>query len=222
MTVKTRIEPLDRDVKLIIDELLSPAARSQQFAAGAKQFLDEADATNRQVLGRIPKSHTFVDGVEGSPLESVQPNGVIAREYELVIDLLVFIADELRRVSPFKSGTYQRSHTLFADGVEVPIGDTIPDAKEYVFLSDVPYARKIEGAAGRPPQSPQAPKGVYEITALKAARQYGNIAKVSFIWRSPFHPYGGTPSKHQKKHGVWSGGHEWETRVPAILVTMGR
>lgn len=220
--VRTRVEALDRDVKLIIDEALSPAGQSKQFAAAAKQFLDEADDINRQVLGRIPRSHTFVDGSETAALASVRPDGVIVREYELVIDLLVFIAEELRSISPFRSGKYQRSHTLFADGTEVRVGETIPDAKEYIFLSDVPYARKIEGTASRGPSSPMAPRGVYEITAMKANARFGNTARVRFIWRSPFHAYGAAPSRHRKRQGKWSGGHEWDTRVPAILVTTGR
>ncbi|HEX4302835.1 MAG TPA: hypothetical protein VHZ78_08575 [Rhizomicrobium sp.] len=222
MAVKTRVDPIDRDIRLIIDETLSPAGRSKQFADAARAALGEADETNRRVLGRIPPNHTFVDGVEGATLDSVRPDGVIVREYELVADLLVFIGDELRKVSPVQSGRYQASHTLFADGAEVPIGVVVPEAREYVFLSSVPYARKIEGAAGSPPESPQAPKGVYEITATKANSQFGNIARVQFGWRSPFMPYGGAPSQHKKRHGVWSGGREWETRVPAIFVTIGR
>jgi hypothetical protein len=221
VAVRTRVEPLDRDVSLLIDELLSPQAQSKQFAAAAQVFLNEADETNLQVLGRVPRNKTFVDGREGAALSSVRPDGVIVREYELVIDLLVFIADELRAVSPHRSGRYQKSHTLFADGTEVPPGAVIPDANEYVFLSDAPYARKIEGAKGRAPESPMAPRGVYQITALKANARYSNLAKIKFVWRSPFHPYGGVSSKHWGKRGAFKGGQEWETRVPAILVTLG-
>lgn len=220
--VRTRVDPIDRDVKLIIDQALSPAGQSKQFAETAQQFLDEADAVNRQVLGRIPKYRTYVDGRENAALESVKPSGVIVREYDLVIDLLVYIGMELRAVSPFRTGKYQRSHTLFADGVEIPIGVVIPDAQEYVFLSDVPYARKIEGSAKRPPISPMAPRGVYEITALKANSRFNNLARVRFAWRSPFHKYGGAPSRHRKRSGKWTGGHEWDTRVPAIVITTGR
>lgn len=220
--LRTRVEPLDRDVRLIIDQALSPAGQSRQFAELAKTFLDEADNINRQVLGRIPNYHTFVDGQENGALASVKPNGVIVREYDLVIDLLIFIAAELRAVSPVRSGKYQRSHTLFADGTEIPVGAIIPDAREYVFLSDVPYARKIEGSAKRPPISPMAPRGVYEITAVKANSRFGNMARVRFAWRSPFHSYGGAPSRHNKRAGKWTGGREWNTRVPAIVITTGR
>lgn len=222
MPISVRVDPIDRDVGLIISELLSPEARRKQIADMARQYLDEADETNRHALGQVPKSKTFVDGREGAPLDSVGPGGVIVREYDLGLGLIQFILSELRAVSPVRSGRYLKSHTVFADGEEVS-PDTIPEsAKEIVILSSVEYARKIEGQAGKKPQSPMAPKGVYEITALKAARQYGNVARIRFVWRSPVLAYGGAPSKHKKKSGTWTGGQEWQTRVPAISVTFGR
>ena len=210
MPVKINVDPIDRDVKLIIDELLSPKAQSQQLAADAKLFLDEADETNRRILGRVPASKTWVDGSEGRPLESVKPDGVIVREYELVIDLLAEIASALRAISPVRSGRYQASHTLYADGREVPVNQVIPDASEYVFLSDVVYARKIEGMPGRAPLSPQAPKGVYQITAAKY--RGNNSARVSFAWRKPYNGQFVTGHAGNKSDG----------RVPAIIVTLGR
>jgi hypothetical protein len=210
MAVQTRVEPIDRDVRLIIDETLSPAARSRQFASNAGAFILEGDEINRRVLGRVPPRKTFVDGREGAPLESVRPDGVIVAEWELVSDVLVFIADQLRAISPVRSGRYQASHTLFADGTEVPVGNGIPVANEYVFLSDTEYSIKIEGVPGRPPQSKQAPKGVYQITALKANGIYGNTAKVRFEWRKPF------------RGGLVTGkaGNKSDGRVPAIIVTI--
>jgi hypothetical protein len=221
MAGRTKIDPVDRDVALIIDEFLSPAAQSRQFAAMAAEFLKEADETNRQVLGRVPRSQTYVNGREGADLASVKVPGVVVREYELVIDLLVFIAEELRLASPVGKGPdkrpghpgfYRASHTLFADGTEVPRGAFIPDAAEYVFLSDVPYARRVEKRVM-----------VYEKTASKAKSRFGNIARVRFAWRSPVAAYGGAASRHKKgRDGKWSGGAEWSTRTPAVVVTMGR
>jgi len=227
MGIRTKIDPIDRDVKLIIDELLSPAGRSKQFAEAAQEFLDDADNTNRQVLGRIPKSHTYVDGREGAPLESVKPDGVIVREYELIVDVLVFISDILRTLSPVGRGADRRpghpgffkaSHLLFADGREVAVTESVPDASEYVFLSAAPYARRIEKRST-----------VYEMAAAKAAARFGNIAKIRFGWQSPLLTYvrGGAnrveraaqrnqPAKQSAKH------IERATRVPAVIVTIGR
>lgn len=210
MVVSARVEAFDKDISVIISEELSPAAASRAFAEFAKEQIGEADDINRQVLGRVPPRKTFVDGREGADLNSVRPDGMIVAEYELVSDALFFIAEELKKVSPVRSGRYQASHTLFADGTEVEVGNQIPQASEYVFLSAVIYARKIEGFAGRKPLSPQAPKGVYEITALKAAGIYGNQAKIRFEWRKPISGQliGGTL------------GNKSDGRVPAIVVTM--
>jgi hypothetical protein len=51
----------------------------------------------------------------------------------------------LRQHSPVLTGRYRASHVLFADGVAVdPEKATDTAANEWVFISTVPYARKIE------------------------------------------------------------------------------
>lgn len=228
MGVRTKVDAVDRDVKLIIDELLSPAGRSRQFADAAQEMLDDADNTNRQVLGRVPRNKTWVDGREGTALETVKPSGgIIVREYELIFDVLVFISDILKKMSPVGRGPdkrpghpgfYRASHLLFADGQEVPLSASVPEASQYVFLSAAPYARRIEKRST-----------VYEMAAAKAAARFGNIAKVRFGWQSPLLSYvrGGAnraeraaqrnqPAKQSAKH------IERATRVPAIIVTIGR
>jgi hypothetical protein len=232
MAVKVRIDPVDRDVKLLVDELLSPAARSRLFAEGAQQMLDEADQVNRSVLGRIPRSQTYVDGHEGAALASVKPSGgVIVREYELVIDVLVFILDMLRTISPIGRGPdkraghpgfYKASHALFADTVEVPLNGVIPEAREYLFISDAPYTRRVEKR-----------HTIYEMTAAKAAQRFGNIAKVTFTYRGLV---GGMalaksgPIVRKRESGRWKGrfakmgGSQAQNvasvRFPAIVVTI--
>jgi hypothetical protein len=44
----TRVEPIDRDVALIIREDLSPAAQSRMLAETAGEMIAEGDETNRQ------------------------------------------------------------------------------------------------------------------------------------------------------------------------------
>ena len=67
--VRSRIDALDRDVSLIIDEELSPAAQSRQVAAMARQLRDEAAATNRALTGQEPTWSTSVDGRTGATEE---------------------------------------------------------------------------------------------------------------------------------------------------------
>ncbi|MBN9022171.1 MAG: hypothetical protein J0H08_08780 [Rhizobiales bacterium] len=234
--VSTRVEPLDRDLAVIVDEELSPAAQTRALAAFARETLLEAQTTNRQALGRVPPHHTFVDGVEGASVDRVRPEGTIVYEFELVGDVLMFIFAELERVSPVLTGRYRGSHTLFADGIEVPIAgnsQVIPPAKEYVFVSTLPYSRKIEGSSrgkGRKPLSRQAPRGVYEITAVKAKARFGNVASVRFSFRAPIGgavmPYvpvgrggrktGPKPGKAQRS----AANMERASRYPAIVVTL--
>lgn len=212
--VSTKVEPIDRDVGVLIGELLSPAARSRTLAEFARGALGEADEQNRSVLGRVPPSATFVDGSQGAQLEAVRPDGVIVREYELVGGVLVWIGAQLEAHSPIgrgrdpHPGLYKRSHTLFADGVEVPAGGVVPPAEEYVFLDLTPYARKIEGAGARPPSSAQAPEGVYNMVADLARSRFGNLARIDFTFRAPLGSalLGG------------SAGNRSDGRVPAIVV----
>lgn len=179
MTVQTRIEPIDRDIALMLSEELSPQGQSKVFAEFAGEQIEDAKQTNRQILGRMPRYTVAVDGRAGAPLETVKPDGVISAEFELFDDVLVWIAGQLETHSPRLSGRYAKSHTIFADGVEVDVGAKIPDAQEFVFISTLPYARKIERG-----ESSQAPDGVYQVVATLAQRRFGNIAKVTFSYRT--------------------------------------
>jgi hypothetical protein len=214
MPVTVRVEPIDRDVRLIIDETLSPAARSKMFAADALAFIQEGDEINRRVLGRVPPRKVYVDGREGAPLDSVRPDGVIVAEWEILSDLIVWIGEQLVANSPRLSGRYAASHVLFADGEEVPIGEEVPAADEYVFLNIQPYARKIEGDGTRSPESRQAPEGVYRLVAALAQREArfrgaGNV-RVTFSFRTAVGPsiIGGRR------------GNRSQARNPAIIVTV--
>jgi hypothetical protein len=204
-----KIESIDRDIALIFAQDLSPEAISLQFAELAQEALDETDAINESVIGRKPTSQTFVDGREGAPLSSVKPTGVIVREYQLVPDAIATIGDMLRAISPRLTGRYQASHTLFADGVEVPKGDPVPIAERYVFVSTVPYARKLEKLFQ-----------VYGKIAREASR-FGNQVKVRLGFESV---RGGdvlvwarsSRMKHRRRSNV----EDWFTRQPAIIVTV--
>lgn len=187
MAIVTKVEPIDKDIAVIISETLSPAAQSAQIASGARAALKEGEEINRMVLGRIPPHKTFVDGSEGGSEDRVAPEGVIVYEFQLLGDIFNFIADQLKLRAPVGSGKdqhpglYKSSFTFFADFTEVDVGGTIPaNADEYIFLSTVPYSRKIEQG-----QSKQAPDGVFQAVAALAQSRFGNQARVSFVYRSP-------------------------------------
>lgn len=225
MAVKTRIDAFDRDIALIIERDLSPKGQSAALANFANQELARGQARNRSALGFVPPHRTFVDQSEGAPVESVKPNSTVVFEFELLETALAVIGEMLVKASPVKSGRFQRSHLLFADGVEVEPGRIPPNAEEYAFLSSVPYARKLERGL-----SPQAPDGVWHATAVLAARRYGNIARIRFGFRSlPAGAIGAwsqTASARALAKNIRGGREslhtEWLTRQPAIIVSPGR
>lgn len=180
MVLKTNVQLIDHDINLIIEEELSPEARSAVLASFAQDSIKEAQETNRNILGRVPATRIVVDGSEGAPISSVKPDGVVFAEFELIQDVLEYIASQLQAHSPVLTGRYEKSHTLFADGEEVPPGTVIPLADEYVFINSQPYARKIERGL-----SSQSPEGVYQVVAVLAQRRFGNnIARITYTFRT--------------------------------------
>lgn len=228
MAVRTRVESIARDVEVALSEELSPQAQSRALAQFAREQIDEAKQTNRAALGRVPRYVVAVDGRAGGLLDEVRPDGVIVAEFEVLNDALAWIGEQLLHHSPVRSGRYQASHTLLADGVEIEWGATIPAAEEYVFINTQPYARKIE--AGR---SSQAPDGVYQAVATLAARRFGNIAKITFGYRVPLFGavHGWANSASAARHAARNRRHagatsssraEWLRRQPAIIVRTPR
>jgi hypothetical protein len=222
MAVRTRVEPIAETINLWLDQTLSPRAQSQAFANFARAKIDAGDEANRRVLGRIPPRTVTVDGSRGASLEAVRPQGgSIIAEWELISDVLVWIGEALRDRSPHVSGDYQRAHTLFADGVEIPIGGQAPIAEEYVFLNPLPYARKIEIGKTRSGRDfvLQVPNRIYERTAADAASRFGNLAKIKFTYRAPFDRrlLAYVPARASNRPAA---AHEKSLRVPAIVVTL--
>jgi hypothetical protein len=174
-----RVQPIVQDVDLMMREDIGPKAGSALLAAFALETIEDAKQQNKQALGVVPPYDVYVDGNEGAPLTSVKPDGVIRAEFHLFGEVLAWIATQLQTHSPVLTGRYARSHELFADGVQTDDPNNPPPADEYVFLNIQPYARKIERG-----KSSQAPDGVYQAVATLAQRRFGNIAKITFSYRT--------------------------------------
>ncbi len=174
-----RLAAFSRELQVMVDKTLSPKARSGLIADAARQALAEAQAQNRAALGRVPEHDTFVDGRRAAPLESVNPDrGTIVFDFQISFDLFEYIGRMLVMNSPVLTGKYQRSHRLYADGMEVDAYNPGMAADEWVFTTSAPYARRIEAGS-----SDQAPAGVYEAVAALAAKRYGNVAAIKFSYR---------------------------------------
>lgn len=226
MAVRTRIEAIDRDIAVFLDEDLSPEAQGRLFAEAAREARDEALRTNRAALGRETAYTTFVDGRVGASEDAAKLPGTIAYEFDVGTDMLAEIGDLLVKASPARSGRYARSFKIFVDGAEKPTGAPLPeDAEEVLFLNVQPYARKIERG-----QSDQAPDGVFQAVAAIAMSRFGNFASVKFTYRSLQESgvvsYIPAPRVRGSKGRFVSGPRseartrERETRTPALLIRL--
>ncbi len=181
----TRIEPIRRDITLMVNRALSKENQQKMFVAAARRILAEADAKNLAALGLAVGHETFVDGARSESIDQARAN--IVRAYELLPLALTAIGALLWRYSPFRRGTFRASHILYADGAEIGRvsgnGWQAPDiderVRELVFVSSVIYARPLE--RGR---SKQAPGGVSQVVAALARQQFSRFAKISFTYRA--------------------------------------
>lgn len=186
MGLDVKFQPMDRSVVFDLAGLLDPKEQSAALAEYARQEIAEVERQNEAAIGRPVTHETVVDGVHDAPLERVKPDGVIVAIFDLGSDLISFVFDQVKAHAPVLTGKFRRSIILFADGVPYDsAADVPPDADEIVITSNAPYARKLEGLAGKKHMSHQAPNGVFEAVAAVAKSRYGNQAKITFTMRSP-------------------------------------
>jgi hypothetical protein len=234
VSIRIKLDPIDRDLAVILEETMGPKARSHALAEFAREARDEAVARNTAALGKPPRYTTHVDGRLGASLESVRPDGVIVFEFELVLELLEWLGEQLVLHSPIGQaddprpghpGLYANSHGFYADDVLLAPGTPVPPAREYAFVNSVPYARKIERGL-----SDQAPAGVYQVVANEANKRFGNVARIRFTFRAPKHgdieAWARTTSMvRMRRRGpsrmTASQRDEWLRRQPAIVVFTG-
>ena len=181
--ITATIEGGDLDIAALLEEDLSPAALSVELAAFAREQLADAEKVNADALGFKPQHTVAVDGVAGASEDRVRPDGVIVYTFDLMPDVFGWIATELETVAPVLSGRFRRSFAFFVDGVLTDVTGEIPEGREFVLQSSVAYAGKIEGKH-KPPESRQAPNGVFEAVAALARMRYPQL-DISFSYRAP-------------------------------------
>lgn len=174
------------DVRALFNETAvgSDAQASKLFADFAREQIAVADALNEKAAGRPVPYETFVDGRPSENLRSVRPNGVIVAEWELASDLVAWIYTALREKAPVLTGEYQKSITIFADGVAVSSPEQAAGAEEVVIMSTVPYARKLEGIPTPKYMSSRAPEGVFKAVYALARKRFSNQARIIYTFRS--------------------------------------
>ncbi|WP_052435646.1 hypothetical protein [Bradyrhizobium japonicum] len=177
------IDPIDLDFQALIDEDLSPKAQSRALAGFARDQLTDAEKINAQALGFTPQHHVRVDGADGVSEDQVRPDGEIVYTFDLHSDVLTWIMEQLGQFAPVLSGRFRHSFELFVDGVLADLAGEMPEGREFVFLSSVPYAGKIEGEH-KAPESSQAPDGVFEAVAALARLRFPQV-DIAFAYIAP-------------------------------------
>lgn len=183
--IEAKVQPIGRDLDVAINSWLGPEARAEILADNARSILSETDQKNAEALGQAVLSETIVDGVRTDDIDRVKADGVIVRTYDLMPLILGQIGELLWKHSPVRSGEYQRSHRLLADGdeiAEVRQGWAVPTlpkgVKEFAFIPTVEYARPLERGSSK-----QAPDGVYQVVAALGKQSFSKFAKISFGYR---------------------------------------
>lgn len=227
MAVVAKVETISRDIEAIVRDDLSPAAQSKAFARLARMQRDEAIVHNEAVLGREVTYETAVNGRLGASEDTVTLPGVISYEFEVGTNIVAEVVALLKQHAPVRSGRYQKSISVFADGIEVDEDAVPPAFEEVIILSMVAYARKIE--RGR---SKQAPNGVFQVAAEMMNRKYSRVAQIKFSYGAPLGAVGshlenwaGRAKQTRKRYA--KGGNkaefargEWNRRQPAIRIRL--
>lgn len=180
-----RIGAVAWSAEVMVRESMDPKLAGQKIAQFHRGQVAKAKAENRQTLGgnAIPEK-TYVDGRLGAPLESVKLDGgrILTVFPFAVAEILEYIDYLLTSRSPVggpPEPTYGRSHRLFADGTETDPEHPNLNAREWVFTTNVPYARKIERGQGSAPS-----EGVYQGAVALANKKFGNIANIKFTFEA--------------------------------------
>jgi hypothetical protein len=196
-----RLQPGMRTLELQVRRNADQRKAAIAVANFHRSAVIEVRASNRAIAGGggdPSREVTTVDGRRGAPLESVKlDGGTISTLFPFsVAEILEYIDYLLITRSPVGptggAGTYQRSHRLFADGTETDPAHPKLDASEWVFTSNLPYARKIEFGQGRAPK-----EGVYQGAAKLANQKFGNIARIRFTYEAIAPGAGSTLSRRQ-------------------------
>lgn len=222
MALSSKLDPFDLTRDVLVAAGLTPAGQARIFQQAARDELAKGQDRNRSALGYVPPHSTTVDQSRGATIESAKADSTIVFEFQLIETALSVIGEMLVRHSPVRSGRFQDSWMLFADGVAVEPGKVPAAADEYVFLSSMPYARKIERGL-----SPQAPEGVADVVATLAKRRWGNIANIRFSFRAfPAGAVGRWAQRPSARHlaqrvrgGSQASHTDWLVRQPAVVIT---
>lgn len=219
MASSVKFPVIDRKVVFTGNGVFSPETRAKAFAEAAKGSIAEIDRDNDAALGYDVQYQTFVDGHATANLQSAKDTSEIVARWQLTPGVIAYIDGLLAQSGPVKSGAYRKTRAIYADGREISDPAQAMGAKEVMFMSLVPYARKIErGKKG------YAPGHVYEAVAAMAKGRFSNVAMIKFTYAQPEGPAPALSSWAAGSAARATSGrrqrakHSQNMRQPAILV----
>lgn len=200
-----------QQVKVFIDQNLSPQARARQLAVKAKEGLAEL-----QNSGRASRTyHKFVDGRANAPEESVKPGGVILYEFAYVGEAVVFALGFLRRRAPIRSGRFRDAFIVAVDGRPIRWSEfnprAVPADAEVMIYNPLPFARKVDVqiANGRAVRF-SAPPNLFEDAGRAVRQQFGGAVKARRLYSITF------PGQYVLKRGDKRGSR---VQSPALVLS---
>ncbi|OAG72934.1 hypothetical protein A0J51_01546 [Gluconobacter japonicus] len=158
-----------RNIRLLRDQALSPAAQSAYLARVAINARDTAVRRG----DAPPHWTTNVDGRQGAPESSVRPDGFILYKFN-VMGLAAKAALQLcKERSPVRSGIFRDSWIVVVDGqLWKEDISTVPDRSKIVIINPQPYARKIDTGAMK---RMSVPPGIVEAVRQAVQRQFPTV-----------------------------------------------
>ncbi|MFT9291398.1 hypothetical protein [Gluconobacter oxydans] len=158
-----------RNIRLFRDQALSPAAQSARLAAVAIKARDQA------VLSGDAPPHwvTIVDGRQGAPETSVQPDGFILYKFNVMGLAAQATLQLCKDRSPVRSGRYRDSWMVVVDGRPwaQDVAD-IPEGVSVMIVNPQPYARKIDTGAMK---NMSVPPGIVDAVRKLVQRKFPTV-----------------------------------------------
>jgi hypothetical protein len=174
-----RLQPVSAQFKIALQA--TEAETHKLIVAVAKR-------EHAKVMETPPKPVSFdrrVDGHLNAPEESVKSNGVIVYSYQRLDVIVQYAMDVLFDKSPVLTGVYRNNHTLLINGAPARNLAEYSPGDEITIANPVPYARKIE--VGSMQMTVPGTDHVYQQAAQLVKARYGNMARISFTFRSISH-----------------------------------
>ena len=186
-----------------------------RVAAGER---DRVLTQQRARSGLVPQYRQIVDGVEGAPLTTVNPGGVIVFAWQYFAEIVRDTHEALVRRSPRDSGAYIAGLIILIDGREAGIETIDAETREVRIVASVPYARRLEVGKRKSGGAfvLQVPSHIVEESAIVARRLAGNLASFSFTYVDLSDAYS---LRRRSGHRRRAGRVQTDVRYPAILIT---